>query len=479
MRETSIRKLFEKSPDVVIRTIAFGEGRGAESIVLVFCELLCDSERLDEIVLPRLYRAASHGGGRQLEKMIPQLLSAVQMEWNEEQIVQDVFKGTLILCHAQTGALFKMELAKRPNRNVEETTTEVSIRGPRDGFIEDLNTNIALIRKRMRSTTLTYERFVVGRRSKTEVALMYMTDITREDVIAEVRDRITQIDIDMLSSIESLGKMVANTSYRFFPAFVVSGRPDFAADALVNGRFLILVDGDPTCLIAPVELLFLLKTAEDNRAASVYVMAERLIRLTGLLFALFMPAFWTALVVYHQDQLPYRMLATVTMARQGVPMPAGFESFLMLFLFELFREAGARLPKAVGQTLSVVGGLIIGDAAIRAGLASPGQVVVIAMSFVATSTLVHHSLTGTASLLRMFFLVVSNVLGMYGVVLSFIGLILCLTNIEYFGVRYLASFNYSNLRQLFASALYLPLHELRKRPEFLRVKDDTSGGGKG
>ncbi|MCX7568764.1 spore germination protein [Tumebacillus sp. DT12] len=479
MRETSIRKLFDRSPDVVIRPVAFGEGRSAETILLIFCTTLCDIERIDEIVLPRLYRAASAGGGRQLVKTIPQLLSAVPMEFNEEYLVEEVFGGTLILFHEQTGALFTLGMSKRPNRNVEETNTEVSVRGPRDGFIEDLNTNIALIRKRLRTPTLTYEQFVIGRRSKTQVALLYMTDITRDDVIAEVRDRIKQVDVDLLPSIESLGKTVATSSYRFFPAFIFTGRPDFAADALVNGRFLILMDGDPTCMIAPVELLYLLKTAEDNRLASVYVMAERMIRLVGLFFALFMPAFWTALVVYHQDQLPYRMLATVTMARQGVPFPAGFESFIMLFLFELFREAGARMPKAVGQTLSVVGGLIIGDAAIRAGLASPGQVVVIAMSFVATSTLVHHSLTGTASLLRMFFLLVSTLLGMYGVVLSFIGLILCWTNIEYFGVHYLASINYSNFRQLFAATLFLPYHELRKRAKFLRLKDETSGGDEG
>lgn len=476
MRREKLNKLFESCPDVILRTLRLGEGRTTEEIDLIYCESLCDTERIDAIVLPRLYRSYETSGVQAVQADGVPLLSMVEIEPNEEQVEQTVFNGSLLLFFAKSDRLYELDLSRRPNRNVEETNTEVSIRGPRDGFIEDLQTNIALIRKRLRTTTLTFERFYLGRRSKTPIVLMYVTDITRDDVIAQVRERIQKMDIDVLSSIEALGRIIANSSYRLFPALVYSGRPDFAAEAVMNGRFVILMDGEPTCLIGPVELLFLLKTAEDSRVAPIFVMLERMIRLFGLFFAIFLPAFWTAMVVYQQDQIPYRMLATLTIARQGVPMPAGFESVLMLFLFELFREAGARLPKVVGQTLSVVGGLIIGDAAISAGLASPAQVVVVATSVVATSTLVHHSLTGTAVLIRMAALLVSSVLGIYGVVLFAIAMLVALINVEYFGVPYLSSFNYSSPRQLLSSVLFLPRHEMRKRPKFLRLKDETAGG---
>ncbi|WP_243652929.1 spore germination protein [Tumebacillus sp. BK434] len=476
MRKKNILKLFEGCPDVIVRTIRAGSGGMTEELDLIYCENLCDIKRIDDIIIPRMLQILEEFGFQATPAGETSLFSLVQIEWDEDLAEQKVFNGSLLLFHVQSGQLYELPVPKRPKRNVEETNTEVSIRGPRDGFIEDLQTNIALIRKRLRTTSLTYETFHLGKRTKTPVVLMYVTDMTRDDVLGQVRERIKQIDIDVLPSLEALGRMVSNSSYRFFPVFVYSGRPDFAADSLMNGRFVILMDGEPTCMIAPVDLLFVLKTAEDSRVAPVFVMFERLIRLFGLFFAIYLPAFWTAMVVHHQDQIPFRMLATLTIARQGVPLPAGMESFLMLFLFELFREAGARMPKVVGQTLSVVGGLIIGDAAISAGLASPAQVVVVATSVVATSTLVHHSLTGTAVLIRLMALFVSSVLGIYGVVLFAIGMLIVLANLEYFGVPYLSSFNYSSPRQLFGALLFLPRHEMRTRPKNLQVKDETAGG---
>jgi hypothetical protein len=477
MKETKLRELFETCPDVTVRSISFGEGKAAEEVVLTYCTLLCDVQRIESTVLLRLQQVFQKRTNSQDQgQLLQQLLSVETMQAEEESLIQEIFAGNLVLLFKGTGRLYLVPLSKRPNRNVEETNAEVSILGPRDGFIEDLEVNLGLIRKRLRTPTLTYEKYVVGRRSQTSVALLWMTDITNDEMVQTLRDLIQPIDLDILTGTAELAKILSGGTFQFLPIFVYSGRPDFATQALMKGRVVILIDGDPICLITPVELTFLLASAEDTRYVPVYVMAERFIRLIGIFIALFLPGFWNALTVFHQDQLPFRLLATLTITRSGVPMPASLETFMMLFVFEMFREAGARLPKVVGQTLSVVGGLIIGDAAIRAGLTSPGLVVVVASSVVATSTLVHHSLVGTSSIIRLFILLVSAILGMYGVMLCFIGVILFTVNKNFLGVHYLESINFQKPREMFAALLYQPFQKMRKRPSVLRTKDDVTGG---
>lgn len=467
-------KLFERSLDVRIRTIPFGADQ--EVVALAYCDGLCDKARIEELVIPRLHQFyQKHRSPSAEGEMMQQLLPLSSFVGDEESIVQHVFDGNLVLLFEKTGNYYSVDLTNKPNRSIEEANTEFSVRGPRDGFIEDLPTNVALIRKRLRTISLQYDQFVLGRRSKTRVALLYLSDIASPQLIDRLKQRIEKIDIDILTSALQLGKLVDQSAFRFFPAFVYTGRPDYAVAALTRGRAVLIIDGEPTGLIAPADLFFVIKTPEDIEVATLYVGFERFIRLSGLVIAIFLPAFWTALSIYHQDQIPYRLLATLTISRQGVPMPASLEAFVMLFLLELFREAGARLPKTVGQTLSVVGGLIIGESAISAGLTSPGMVVVIAISVVATTTLVDYSLTGVASLMRIIALLFSSVLGMYGTILSMIGLLLYLSNTSSLGVPYLAPLSFKDWRQTLATLLVIPLPLKKKRPKYLNPIDDTSG----
>lgn len=242
---------------------------------------------------------------------------------------------------------------------------------------------------------------------------------------------------------------------------------------MLSGRIIILVDGVQYAIIAPVNLAFLLKSAEDSENIYLYNSFERVIRILGILIAVFVPGLWVALISFHQNQIPIAFLGTIIESRKGVPLPAAIEAIFMLFLFEFFKEAGLRLPLAIGSTLSVVGGLIIGDAAIRAGLASPLMIVLIATSSVATYTLVSLSIHGIVSILRFFVIIISSFFGLYGFFVAMFLIVLYGANIQTFSVNYLSVPETFNFKQILQTVFRLPEVKYKKRPDLLSTDDDT------
>ncbi|WP_368505411.1 spore germination protein [Alkalihalophilus sp. As8PL] len=435
----TITHLFSSCEDVIIEAIPFKEkSNDVETVVFVYSPGLADTELINKQIVPHLEDLIENN--EYLSKEIVKeewKMSSLAFIENKEQLAVEVFQGKLILFFEKLDTCYQINIAKPPQRNTEETNSEVSILGPRDGFIESISTNIALIRKRLPTSSLKYERFTIGARSQTKVGLVYIDDIINPEIVKEVQTRISKIDVDTLFSSNQLAEIISARTFHIFPIFDYTGRPDFVVNSLMRGRFAIFIDGNPTAVVGPVNLFFLLKSAEDSEYFFVYNTFERLLRLFGILIAVFLPGFWIALVTFHQDQIPILLLATLSTARAGVPLPSPVEALIMMGLFELFREAGARLPIAVGQTLTVVGGLIIGDAAIRAGLTSPGMVVVIATALVANFTLVNQSLIGVISILRFGVVIMAGFFGMFGFMIVGLMIIVYLANLRTFGIPYL------------------------------------------
>ncbi|UFJ42624.1 spore germination protein [Brevibacillus humidisoli] len=470
-----IKQAFTRCEDVKIKQ--HPPGRAPEhSALLIYCSGMINYEKLETDVLPKL-------DAWLLKEIAIETSTSthpipVFMEnWEVNQgtllddIVLRVFSGELVLFVDGIATYYAINIAKIPQRDPEETKTEISVRGPRDGLIEEIGVNVALIRKRLRTESFKYEQYVIGARSNTKVGLLYIDDIVNRDILQKVRDRLSQIQTDALTSIVQLEELLLPSSYVLFPMFNYTGRPDFAASSLLRGRFAIVMDGAPTAIIGPVNLLFLLDSAADKQMLFFIPAAERLIRVIGLLISLLLPGFWIALATYHQDQIPLSLLATIVEARKGVPFPTPLEAFLMLALFELFREAGLRLPAPVGPTLSVVGGLIIGDAAIRSGLTSPAMVVISAVTAVSSFTLVNQSLNGTITLLRLVVLLASSVLGLFGFLISSFAILLYLAALRSFGIPYLAPLSPISWTDLIKSVLNVPTKKMNRRPNLLMVRD--------
>lgn len=472
--EDTVRLLFGSSADITIQIHYFGTSDQIKT-VLLYCDGLVDMKQINQFVLPHFSRLLD--SPEQISTIKSNSLLQLNPIQNGEDLLHQLFEGNMIIIFEDQQKMFSVDVADIPNRSPEESNTEVSIKGPRDGFTEELSTNIALIRKRLKTPSLYHEQFRVGRRSQTKVSLLYLYDVARPEVINEVRSRIQKIDIDGLLSNEQLEESLSDYSHSLFPLVDYIGRPDYAAASLLRGRFVILIDGSPMALIAPINLTMLLKSPEDMHLPFYYVALERLFRLIGISISILAPGLWVALTSYDVDQLPFQLLATISNSRVGLPISAPMEAFLMLGLFEIFREAGVRLPKAVGETITVVGGLIVGDAAIRAGITSPTMLFVAAVTAVATFTLVNQSLSGSVSVVRIFILICSSVLGMYGFYIGVLALITYLSRLESFGLPYLAPVSPLSWRDVLSGLSVTPRDNLKKRPEMLNTIDPTRKGG--
>ncbi|MEH7250730.1 spore germination protein [Neobacillus niacini] len=380
-----------------------------------------------------------------------------------------------IICtilNEETMDIFFIPVSNFPKRSPEESNIETSVRGPRDGFVENISDNMTLIRQRLKTTTLKSIEYTIGERSKTKVLLLYMEDIINPSILNEVQSRLRSITIDILISSNQLEEMIYDHPYSIFPLMDAVGRPDHIVQSLNQGRFAILVDGNPTVLIGPTSLTQLLISPEDVHNSFFYISFVRLLRIFALGTTIFLPGFFIALVTFQTEQIPFTLIATIAMSRAGLPLSATMEAFIMITMFELFKEAGLRLPKAVGTTVAVLGGLIIGDASIRAGLTSASLLVVISITVISGYTLINQNLAGNVLLLRYLVLFLSSMFGIYGFFLSFYTIITLAISLESFGQPYLSVYAFPN-SQFLKSFIKLPNKLLKKRNHAYQPMDTT------
>ncbi len=465
-----LQQHFKNSADIKFLPYTFNE----HVVYFILCDKMTDAKLLNEVVITHLETVLQKAGddtsfNKIIEQLhLPQLKEIAELK--EAEV--NVYKGFLLLYFEKEQRLFQVNIVSRPNRNPEETTAEVTIKGPRDDFIEDLATNIALVRKRLPTSSLAVTKMQIGKRSKTDVAILYFEDVADPQMLQSIKDKISKIDTDIIVSGDLvLSHVVEHNS--IFPQTDYTGRPDFAVQAIARGRFVVFVEGVAYANIVPVNLLSLVKTAEDNDLPVAFTSAERLLRIISLFISCFLPGLWLALTTFHPSQLPFMLLATIVQANIGLPLPAALEMLLMLFLFELLREAGLRLPSIVGSTIGIVGGLIIGDAATRAGITSASMIVIIATSTIATYTLVNQSLVTSVNIIRLYTIICAAFFGLFGFIISVFLLLIYLCNMRTFGVPYMnigAELTWENI-----SDTLFRRHSrgYTKRPKALNPKDAT------
>ncbi|MFB9275097.1 spore germination protein [Cohnella cellulosilytica] len=412
-----------------------------ERATLIFCPALCDIQLINRLLLPeirKLYRQTRLGKPEDMDRasILLERLSDLAPSKTDAHL----FGGEVLIGFPRLGAFYSFHAARFPERNTEESNIEVSIRGPKNGLVESIETNFGLLRRYMPVHTVSFETYEIGTKTATKVGLVFDSEKIGPGLLADIRERLNKIGdrIEELISASQLEEVISDTPFSLFPLTVYTGRPDFVTSCVLRGRFAIVIDGVPGAMIAPISLSMLLKTPEDAHFNFLSASFGQLLRLFSLLVAIFLPGFYIALTGYHQDQIPFPLLATIVTTRIGIPLSTPMEMVLVLTLLEMFKEAGYRLPAMIGQTLTVVGGLIIGDAAIRAGLISPSMVVVAAISTVAGSTLISQTLSGTVSILRYSSVFISATLGAYGFMLSVLFLLVYMTSLTSFGVSFLA-----------------------------------------
>ncbi|MFC3802454.1 spore germination protein [Cohnella sp. GCM10012308] len=440
----------EGCADVVVESLTAG-GRLA---ALISVPGMVDNAVYKERLLPSLGEWMSGTGATDgLAGAIPRSASN---DAERERILADLFSGSVII--VMRGKLLAYPIPMQPERAPEESASEISVKGPRDGFVESLHVNRALVRKRLKSPDLKIESFTVGTESRTEVNLLFLKSAASRSLVEEARKRIRRLSPEIVNGAGQIEEMLSDRSRSLFPLIDYTGRPDYIVECLAAGRVAIIVDGLPLVYTAPTNMFELLKSPEDLHNSYYYVTMERLLRLLGLFITLTLPGFWVAVSTFNVDQIPFPLMATIVVSRIGLPISTAIEMFLMLFMFELFREAGVRLPRAVGQTVAVVGGIIVGDAAIRAGLTSPTMLVVSAVTSVTSFTLVNQTLFGSVTLLRFVVLLFSTALGMFGFFIGVFAILLYMVSLRSFGEPYLkpaAPFEAGRVRGAFIKLPYI------------------------
>ncbi|OCT14311.1 spore gernimation protein GerA [Paenibacillus pectinilyticus] len=478
-REQMLRQVFANCADVQIEVHLFAEDDPSSMVMMIYGEGLCDSVQIGNTVLPELNAIYQENGFEYLQNGY--VLGALPLisyngEASEQEMTDAVFQGDLLLIFLASDAMYKLNICNRPQRSPEESSIEISIKGPKDGFVEDLTTNIALIRKRIRSNSLCCETFILGRRTRTKVGILYIQDLLAPDILAKIRTRLNKIDVDGIYSISQLEEAIADSKYALFPLNDTTGRPDYAVSSLLAGRFVLIVDGNPVILIAPATFSLILKSPEDIHFPFQYVAFARVIRFLSFWICVCLPGFWVSLTAFHQDQIPFRLMSTISLARIGLPFSAQMEMFTLLFLIEVFREAGVRMPSSIGQTLTVIGGLVIGDASIRAGLVSPSVVVVGAITAIMGATLVNQTLGTVVSIIRLIVFLISAVIGMYGLILCMILLGLHMSRLRSFGIPFLSPWSPLIFKDVFRSYLKYPWDKMKSRPQELHTLDSDHQG---
>ena len=476
--EAFIRDAFGNSCDLIIREVRFGISPGI-AVLVVHIDGMVDTALVSEAIIKPI--------GVTSELLEPERLSSAQ--------VQDMLKDRLILLsdvkqvsdiadlfHSIAGGkcgiildgssvAFVCDVRGFEKRSVEEPMSEVVIRGPREGFSEVLRINTSLLRRRIKDPSFWIEEFTVGRVSRTQVAIAYIKGIANDKVVQEARDRITRIDIDSIQESGQLEEYLEDAPFSPFPTILRTERPDRVTGALFEGRIAILTDGTPFVLIAPVTFLLFLTSPEDYYERFFIASAVRLLRYASFFIALLLPALYVAVTTFHQEMLPTPLVLAIAAQREGVPFPAIFEALLMELSFEILREAAVRLPKIYGPAISIVGVLILGEAAVRAGLVSSAMIIVVALTAIASFVTPIFSLSIAVRLLRFPIILLAGTLGLFGVVFGFSVVAIHLSSLRSFGVPFLEPIAPVVASDLKDTLIRLPWWAMDTRPEFTGKSD--------
>ena len=356
-------------------------------------------------------------------------------------------------------------------RPIQVPENEVSVFGPKEGFSETLRFNTAILRRRLKSTRLKIDSMVLGRISKTDVVVCYIEGIAPPELVKEVTARLNNIDIDAILDTGYLAELIVDHKWTIFTQTEHTEKPDRVCGQLLEGKVCIMADGTSMALILPISFPEYMIASEDYYIHFIPASLFRMLRFTAFLLALLMPSLYVALISYHHEMVPTPLLLTIAATRQNVPFPAFLEALILEFTFELLREAGLRLPRAVGPAVSIVGALIIGDAAVRAGLVSTPMVVVVAFTGIASFVSPSYNAGIIIRIARFGFLFASGLLGFLGIIIALLLMIIRMVSLSSFGFPYMSPMAPLNMRQMTDIIIRRPWFKSFQRPYWEGMMD--------
>lgn len=475
------RKIVEKiyglpvNKDIVLREFILGTSPPVKAFML-FIDGLTD--RITQIKLLQdlmiLSKLSETETKKSAEHIIKALLPGSQTEVIDtfEKAIAAVNIGDTVFFFEGISSALVIETKGWEHRTVSSAVNEQTITGPKEAFVESLRSNTGLIRKIIRSEKLYTEFIHLGTRIKNEVAIMYISDLANPSLVKEVKRRISSIKNDMVIDIGVLEQYIEDKPFNLNPQTIMTEKPDRVAASLAQGRVAILLSGSPFALLVPVTFYSQMHTGEETYLRWQYGTFIRYVRVFSLCVALLLPGLYIAVVLYHQEMIPTELLLAIAENKEKVPFPTIVELLVMEFSFELIREAGLRIPGAIGSTIGIVGALILGQAAVEANIVSPILVILVAVTGLASFSIPNFQLSFAIRIYRFMYIILGSILGIFGITIGMFLQILLTVSLKSFGTPYTSP---SGPRTFAGGDLLhrLPIFKLRRRPDYLNPLDDV------
>ncbi|QSZ27480.1 spore germination protein [Aceticella autotrophica] len=474
-----IKEKLKDCDDVIYRDIWVGE-KQQYKMSLIYVDGLVDKQLINDHVMHSLMLDARQAkpSVEELKGNLYEVIKKATITGGDIKEIDDLDKCITSILSGDTALFFdgypKIVIISSKGwqmRSVMAPETEMVVRGAREGFTETIRVNTALVRRWIRDPEFKIKQMQIGKRSKTDVAVLYIDDIVNKDLLNEVIKRLKEIVIDGVIESGYIEQLIEEDWHSPFPQILNTERPDKVAASVLEGRIAILVDNSPFALIIPAAFATLFQSPEDYFERWMIASLLRILRFTAALVALLAPALYIAFIEYHPGMIPTKLALYIAATRQGVPFPAFLEALIMEATFELLREAGIRLPVPIGQTIGIVGGLIIGQAAVMAGIVSPLMVIVVAVTAVASFSIPSYSAAIAFRMLRFIFMILAAVFGLYGIMLGLIIVLTHLVVLKSFGQPYLSPFIEINMNDFADTLIRAPFMVLKNRPGSLNTKD--------
>lgn len=477
---TAIDEALRDCGDIVRREFRVG---GGGRLIMLYADNFVDLEALRESILETVmldYQNEQPEGI--LEALLEEAIaiSEVKKITTVDEICDAVFWGDTVLLMDGNDFALQATTKQFPNRGISKAETEVVVQGPKDAFMEVMAFNIVLTRRRIRDPKLKLKRKKAGQRTKTDIAVMYMEDLVRPEVLAQVEKQLDQMEIAGLLDSGSMEQLLERRKVSPFPQLQMTERPDKTASALLEGRVVLLADNTPYAILLPATLNTFFQAAEDYYERWEIMSFIRMIRYAAAFFAVALPGLYIAFAVYHPQLMPTALALKVASTRGSIPFSVIGEVLIMELAFELLREAGIRLPSPVSSTIGIVGGIIIGSAAVEAGIVSPVVVIVAALTGICTFVIPNVSIVSGLRISKYLVIAMAAVFGLFGVWAALLLLLGHLSGLTSYGIPYLYPYCSSSVnddRDWEDSIFRLPLSRRKGRPIFARpVKDERKEG---
>ncbi|KOR90707.1 spore germination protein [Paenibacillus solani] len=464
-----IEEVFTDTPDLIIRKLHIKQT--GEEAALVYMDELTDKTCLNHDVLAPLQLESGNPSGdfvTNVGYVIP------ESKWDVLKL--NIMLGNSLLFIEGRSTAYILDTKGLPKRAIEDPQQEPSLKGAHQGFIEIGSQNIAMIRRYIPDKELKLRRYIVGKRGQTAVSLVYLEDVVEPEIIQVFEKRIQAIDVDAIINTGELAEFIEDHPLALLPQILTTERPDTAASHILQGRCVVVVDGSPSVLVAPVTFMSFFQTVDDYSSRWSISSFLRILRIFAFFIAIFLPGFYISVISYHFEIIPMKLLLTLGESRGQVPFPPFVEAIIMEITLEMLREAGVRLPAPIGQTVGIVGGIVIGQAVVQAGLISNVMVIVVAFTAISSFIIPNQDMMAAVRIMRFMIMVLATWFGFIGLVVGMMTIMARLITLNSLDTSYstpLAPFKAPDWKDTF---LRLPLWMMTNRPLSTRTIQERRQG---